>query len=115
MPSYHADAEQELMDILQQGSRSVKRCLGMMLQRHLRMDNGTEPLDASEFVNAGSGTSDVYQVAYSYNLFALVDCVYGKVGADVTVLAADGNQGLVRLGLPPSAPDALARSWGRST
>lgn len=110
MPSYHTNAEQELMDLLQKGSRSIKRCLGMMIQRHIRIDNGSEPLSSAEYVGPDSGSSSFYRVTYSYNVFASVDCVYQKVGTDVTLLAADAVQGLVRLGLPTSAPDALARA-----
>ena len=102
------------MDLLQKGSRSIKRCLGMMIQRHIRIDNGAEPLSSAEDAGTGSGSSSLYRVTYSYSVFASVDCVYQKVGTGVTLLAADAAQGVVRLGLPTSAPDALARARTRS-
>lgn len=115
MPSYHPDAEKELLAILEQGGRSVKRCLGMMLQRHLRMDNGAEPLTRDEDIGSGSGLSVLYRVVYTYSVFASVDCVYQKVGNTVTLLAADAQQGVLRLGLPAHAPDARARAVNRSS
>lgn len=115
MPAYHPLAEQELLGILKVGGRSVKRCLGMMLQRHLRMDNGAEPLSKAEDIGSGNGLSVLYQVVYSYSVFASVDCVYQKVGGAVTLLAADAQQGVLRLGLPASAPDARARAVNRSS
>lgn len=115
MPSYHPEAEKELLAILEKGGRSVKRCLGMLLQRHLRMDNGAEPLTRAEDIGSGNGLSVLYQVVYTYSVFASVDCVYQKVGKEVTLLAADAQQGVLRLGLPDSAPDARARAVNRSS
>jgi hypothetical protein len=115
MPQYHPDAEREVDAILQQAGRGVKRCLGMMIQRHLRIANGSEPLDSAELLGAGSGASTLYEVHYSYAAWSSVTCIYQLVGPDVTVLAVDAVQGTVRLGPPSNAPDARARAWGRSS
>ena len=115
MPTYHADAEAEIVAILSQAGRSVKRCLGMMVQRHLRIDSGLEPLDATELLGAGSGVSTLYEVTYSYGLWSSVVCVYETVGPGVTLLAVDAMQGTVRVGMPRSSPDARSRAWGLSS
>ena len=62
MQTLNATAQQEALDILKVAARGVKQCLGMMIQRHLRIDNGSEPLDATECVGAGSATSTLYEV-----------------------------------------------------
>lgn len=99
MPAYHPNAQAEVQAILQTAGRGVKRCLGMMVQRHLRIDNASDPLGAAESLGAGSG--DV--------------CVYEMVGAGVTLLAVDATQGTVRIGMPVYAPDARPRAWGISS
>lgn len=115
MPAYHPKAEKEFDDILRLAGRGIKVCLGLMIQRHLRIEDGTERLSASEELGAGSGTSILFEVVYSYGLLMRVLCVYERQGTVVTVLAIDARQGLARLGMPQSAPDARARAWGRST
>jgi hypothetical protein len=115
MPSYHPDAETEARAILAHGGHGVKRCMGMMIQRHIRIDDGTEPLILSECIGSGSGNSTLYEVRFAYNALSAVNCVYQQVGPDVTLLAIDAKQGLARVGLPSTAPDARARAWNRST
>jgi hypothetical protein len=115
MVTYHLDADKEFDDILQVAGRDVKKCLGQMIQRHVRIALGQEPLTHTERVGAGSGASTLYRVEYVYGLLASVECVYGVDGASTEVLAIDARQGINRLGLPAHAPDALARAWGRST
>ncbi len=115
MPSYHPNAQAEIKAILPKAGRGVKRCLGMMVQRHLRMDNGAEPLDPTELLGGGSGISTLYGVTYSYGVWSSAVCVYELVGAVVTLLAVDATQGTVRVGIPAAAPDARARAWSISS
>lgn len=115
MQTLNAAAQQEALDILKVAARGVKQCLGMMIQRHLRIDNGAEPLSASEYYSAGAGVSTLYQVEYSTGVWSKVVCVYETVSADFTLLAIDAHQGTARLGLPVAAPNARARAWGRSS
>ena len=115
MQKFNAAAQQEATDILSQAARGVKQSLGMMIQRHLRISSGAEPLSPSEFYGAGAGVSSLYEVDYSHSLWSRVMCVYETVGADFTLLAIDAYQGTARLGLPASAPNARARAWGRSS
>ena len=115
MPSYHADAQAEIIAILAKAGRGVKRCLGMMVQRHLRIDSGTEPLDSSELLGAGSGVSTLYEVVYSYGLWSKAVCEYELVGPNVSLLAVDATQGTVRIAMSISAPDARARAWNLSS
>lgn len=116
MPAYHPDAETELADILATGGREVKRCLGMMVQRHLRIEDGTAPLGASELLPAsGPSLQPLYQVEYVCGWFSRVTVVYEVGGAGAVVLAVDAWQGLARVGAAASAADAQARSWGRAS
>jgi hypothetical protein len=115
MPSYHPDAEIEFEAIYVLAARGVKMCLGMMIQRGHRIDTGKEPLSTAEHIGAGSGVSELYKVEFTHSLFSSVVVVYQEVGQDVTVLALDATQGLVRLAQPPGAPDAQARAWKRSS
>lgn len=115
MPNYHPQAKAELRAILASPGRAVKRCVGMMLGRHLGLDSGQEPLDASEYLGAGSGSSVLYGVPYAYSLFGRIYCVYEVNGGVVTLLAVDGWQATARVGLSRSAPDARARAWGLSS
>lgn len=115
MPTYHVNAQAEIQAILPTAGRGVKRCLGMMVQRHLRIDNSSEPLGSTELVGAGSGVSTLYEVAYAYGFWSGAVCVYEVVGASVTLLAVDAKQGTVRIGMPLLAPDARSRAWGRSS
>jgi hypothetical protein len=115
MPGYHPDAKAEVQAILSAGGRGVKRCLGMMVQRHLRMDGLTEPLASVEMIGAGSGVSTLYEVVYAYSTWSETTCVYEMVGSLTTLLAIDAVQGTVRVGMSSTAPDARARAWGRSS
>ena len=111
MPAYHADAQAEIQAILSNAGRGVKRCLGMMLQRHLRIDNGSEPLGQTEMLGAGSGVSTLYAVTYSIGLWSSAVCVYELAGLGVTLLSVDAIQGAVRIGISRASPDARARAW----
>lgn len=115
MPAYHPQAKLEVQSILAKGGRGVKRCLGMMVARHLRIDGGSEPLLAAEQVGAGSGVSMLYEVSYAYGLWSSVTCVYETTSAHVMLLAVDARQGTVRIGAAGTAPDARARAWNRSS
>ncbi len=115
MVRYHLGADKEFDDILRLAGRDLKRCLGQMIKRHVRIALGQEPLTHAEFRGSGSGASALYRVEYVYGLLASVECVYGVDGSSTEVLAIDARQGINRLGLPAHAPDALARAWGRST
>jgi hypothetical protein len=115
MPGYHPDAKAEVQAILSAAGRGVKRCLGMMVRRHLRMDSLKEPLTPAEMIGAGSGVSTLYEVVYSYSVWSATTCVYEMVGSSATLLAVDAVQGSVRIGIPGAAPDARARAWGRSS
>ena len=115
MPGYHANAQAEIKAILSNAERGVKRCLGMMVQRHLRIDSGSEPLDSTEWLSAGSGVSILYGVTYTHALWSNAVCVYELVGPVVTLLAVDATQGTVRMGAAGTAPDARARAWGLSS
>ena len=115
MVTYHVDADKEFERIFSLAGRDLKKCLGQMIQRHVRLALGREPFVPAESAGAGSGVSMLYRVEYLYGLLASVECVYGMVGASVELLAIDARQGITRLGLPAHAPDALARAWGRSS
>ncbi len=115
MQKFNAAAQKEATDILSQAARGVKQSLGMMIQRHLRIASGVEPLSPSEYYSAGVGVSSLYEVDCSHGFWSRVVCVYETVGADFTLLAIDAYQGTARLGLPASAPNARARAWGRSS
>jgi hypothetical protein len=113
---FNAAAQKEATDILSQAARGVKQSLGMMIQRHLRIASGVEPLSQlSEYYSAGAGVSSLYEVDYSHSFWSRVVCVYETVGTDFTLLAIDAYQGTARLGLPASDPNAKARAWGRSS
>ena len=114
MPSYHPDAELEAKAILAQGGRGVKICMGMMIQRHIRIDDGREPPAPGECIGSGSGISVLYALVFVNGALSTINCVYQQVGADVTLLAIDARHGLARVGLPRTAPDARARAWNRS-
>ena len=116
MPTYHPDAEQECLDALNRGGREVKRCLGMLLQRHLRIDDGSEPLSKAELAPTGGVSGQTwYEVTYSYGVFSRVTAVYEVSSPAVTLLAIDAWQGLSRVGLPRFSSDARARAWSRSS
>lgn len=117
MPTYHPDAEQECLAALNQGGREVKRCLGMLLQRHLRIDDGSEPFSKAELLPTGGVSGQIwYEVTYSYGVFSRVTAVYEVSGLGVvSLLAIDAWQGLSRVGLPRFSPDARARAWSRSS
>lgn len=103
------------MVIIAKAGRGVKRCLGMMVHRHLRIDSGTEPLDPSELLGAGSGVSTLYEIDYSFSLWSKVVCVYELVGPNLSLLAVDATQGTVRIAMPSAAPDARSRAWNLSS
>ena len=115
MPGYHADAKTEVQAILSTAGRGTKRCLGMMVKRHLLMDGGTASLTHAEMLYAGSGTSVLYEVVYLYSAWSRVACVYEVTESATSLLAIDAWQGMVRVGIPSTAPDARARAWGRSS
>ena len=115
MQTFNAAAQQEARDILAVAARGVKQCLGMMIQRHLRIDSRTEPLSSAEHYSAGAGVSALFEVEFSNGFWSKVVCVYETVGPDFTLLAIDAHQGTARLGLAPSAPNTRARAWGRSS
>jgi hypothetical protein len=115
MPGYHLNAQAEIQAIVQTAGRGVKRCLGMMVQRHLRIDEASEPLGSAESLGAGSGISTLYEVTYTYGFWSGAVCVYEMVGAGVTLLAVDATQGTARIGMPLFAPDARSRAWGLSS
>jgi hypothetical protein len=116
VPTYHPDAQQECQEALDLGGREVKRCFGMMLQRHLRITDGSEPLAKAELLPAtGVSGKPWYEVTYACGVFSMVTAVYEVSGPDVTLLAIDARQGLSRVGLAGSSPDARARAWSRSS
>jgi hypothetical protein len=116
MPSYHPDAEADMRSILAGGGREVKRCLGMMIRRHLGIEDGSEPLTAGEWLPAsGPNLTRLYEVDYLCGLLARVTVVYEADGTGAKVLALDAFQGLARVGHPKPAPDARARAWARAS
>lgn len=115
MPAYHPDAKNEYLAILKAASGSVKDCLGMLVQRHLRMELGTEPLAAHERLRPVSkGAVPLYLVEYQYGLAARVLCVYKRDGSGVTALAVDAWDGLTRVGAPTRTPAAEQRARSRA-
>lgn len=115
MPSYHPEAEKEIDHLLSVGSRNVKRALGMMIQRHHRIDAGREPLQAVELLPAsGPKLQAMHEVAYSVDLAEVV-VVYETMGSNVQALAVDASDRFVRVGLPGAAGDARARAWSRAS
>lgn len=115
MPKYHPDAKKEYLAILNDASGSVKDCLGMLVQRHLRMELGSEPLTAHERLRPVSkGEMALYLVEYQYGLAARVLCVYKRDSAGVTALAVDAWDGLTRVGAPTQTPAAEQRARRRA-
>lgn len=115
MPSYHPAAEREFDHLLSVGSRDIKIALGLVVQRHHRINNGSEPLSAAERLPAsGPSLQPMHQVTHNAGL-AEVTAVYQTTVAGVQVLAFDAWDRFVRVGAPASAGDARSRAWARAS
>lgn len=114
MIQYHPDAQAEFDLIFLGGGNGLKVCLGMAIQRNLRIDGGQEPLTPTESVGRGQRHSELYSVRHSYGAFSEVEYVYEKVGTTVRAVALAALQGgtLVSLPMPGSA---WQRGHARST
>ncbi len=115
MPSYHAEADKEIDFLLRRGNRDLKRALGMMIQRHVRIDAGTEPFSLAELLpSSGPSLQPMHSVAYSVNLAEVV-VVYETTTSDTTALAVDAWYMFARFGPPGASGDAVARAWSRAS
>ena len=114
MIQYHTDAQAEFDVIFGAGGNGLKVCLGMAIQRNLRIDSGQEPLTAMESVGSGNGQSELYSVSHSYGAFSEVEVVYEKSGSAVRVVALAAWQGGVSFTLPTPG-SARQRGRARST
>jgi hypothetical protein len=115
MPSYHPEAEKEFDHLLSVGGRDIKRALGMIVERHHRIEDGSEPLSLSELL-PGSGPSlqPMHGVVHNVGL-ADVLAVYETTTAGIQALAFDAWDKFVRVGPPGAKGDARARAWARAS
>lgn len=114
MVRYHPAAQAEFDLMLKLGRRGLKACLGQMIRRHYAISDGSEPLDPREDIGLGpSGKCKMYEVTFSFGVFARLECIYESDGVNTTLLALDGHQGTARLGR--LAPLARGRAWSRAS
>lgn len=108
---YHPDAQAEFDAIFAAGGNGLKVCLGMAIQRNMRIDSGREPLTYLESIGPGGKQSELFSVSHGYGAFSEVEVVYEKVGAAVKVVALGAWQAGMSFALPTPGS---ARQRGRA-
>ena len=111
MIHYHPDAQVEFDAIFNSGIVGLKVCLGMAIQRTMRIDAGIEPLHPAELMGPGRQLSTLYCVSHNYGPFSEVEYIYEEFGGVVKVIAVGAYQGLMAFPLPTPG---TARQRGHS-
>ena len=115
MPIYHPAADLEFDDLLALANLDLKYCFGMMMKRHVGIDNASAGLSLAEQLPASDpNLNQPYEVEYSVGSARLVAVYEAKAHLMVEMLALDGFAWFGRLCRVSSDPDVQARAWARA-